>query len=111
MSFYFGDTDFRVGDYVNIITYDSKEYIGIIKDIGEYDDHYHSAPVMSLFIKINNDYVEIEDWKIIKMSYISKHNNKRTIKQLFADCSGDYVPEELDWGEDVGEEIIEDENQ
>lgn len=96
---------------MNIITYEGQEYIGIIKDICEYDDHYHSAPVMSLFIKTSNDYVEIEDWKIIKMSYMYKSKNSKIIKQLFADYSGDYVPEEFDWGEDVGKEIIEDENQ
>lgn len=34
-----------------------------------------------------------------------------TIKQLFADYDGDYVLTEFDWGEDVGREIIEDEEE
>ena len=33
---------------------------------------------------------------------------KVTIQLLFADYDGDYVPEEMDWGQDVGLEIIED---
>lgn len=30
--------------------------------------------------------------------------DKQTIEELFEGYNGDYVPEEIDWGESVGEE-------
>ena len=35
----------------------------------------------------------------------SRDNDRPTIKSLFAGYSGDYEPEEIDWGEKKGNEI------
>lgn len=32
-------------------------------------------------------------------------HSRKTIKELFADYDGDYTPEEINWGEQVGKEI------
>lgn len=36
---------------------------------------------------------------------IEKAEPRKNIKELFADFDGEYVPQEIDWGEPTGEEI------
>lgn len=36
---------------------------------------------------------------------IERANRHKNIKERFADFHGDYVPEEVNWGEPVGEEV------
>lgn len=69
-SFYYNGTEYLLGNVVEVHTYDNKKYIGEIRDICDYDDHYHSAPVISMLIKTRSDYVEVDDWQITDMRYI-----------------------------------------
>lgn len=71
MSFYFYETEYLVGNTVRVRTYEDNEYVGKIMDICEYDDHYHSAPVISMLLKTDDDYVELDDWEITDMWFIS----------------------------------------
>ena len=45
--------------------------------------------------------ITAEDNKII----IEPAKKRKNIKELFAGYTGDYAPEEIDWGEPVGKEI------
>lgn len=45
--------------------------------------------------------VQTENDKLI----LTKAVQRKNIKELFADFEGDYVPEDIDWGKPVGEEI------
>ncbi|WP_432650180.1 AbrB/MazE/SpoVT family DNA-binding domain-containing protein [Huintestinicola sp.] len=36
---------------------------------------------------------------------IRKANERKSLKELFEGYDGEYVPEEIDWGEPVGKEI------
>ncbi len=45
--------------------------------------------------------IVVKDEKII----IEKTKNRKNIKELFKDYKGDYKPNEIDWGEPVGDEI------
>ena len=45
--------------------------------------------------------VSVEDDKIV----ISRAEERKNIKELFAGFDGEYTPVEMDWGEPVGEEV------
>ena len=45
--------------------------------------------------------ITVEDGKLI----IEKTENRKNIKELFQDYEDEYIPEKIDWGSPVGDEI------
>ena len=62
---FFKNTVFVVGDTVCIQAEDGT-YKGIITDIYEYDDHYHSSPIQVIRLGDN----EVCDYDIVDMNYL-----------------------------------------
>lgn len=38
----------------------------------------------------------------------NQKSKRKNIRELFADYKEDYIPEEIDWGNSVGNELLED---
>lgn len=51
-------------------TYDKRIYVGIIINIDEHVDFYHTSPVICLTIKTDENVVEISDYEIDTISYV-----------------------------------------
>ena len=66
--FYFYGYYFQPGDFVQLTTYEGKQYTGEITDIYECNDH--SASVSCLLIQTEEDYAEVQDWAIKDMKMI-----------------------------------------
>ena len=70
MEFYFYDSVYQIDDKVIVTTYDKQIYVGIIINIDEHVDFYHTSPVICLTIKTDENVVEISDYEIDTISYV-----------------------------------------